>query len=52
MPVASRIVNDVAYVTTMNDAYHFARQAQHLVSDVGAPRLANAYFVVQGVVPE
>ena len=22
------------------------------VSDVGAPRLANAYFVVQGVVPE
>ena len=32
MPVASRIVNDVAYVTTMNDAYHFARQAQHLVT--------------------
>ena len=23
MPVASRIVNDVAYVTTMNDAHHF-----------------------------
>ena len=26
MPVASRIVNDVAYVTTMNDAYHFSWQ--------------------------
>ena len=26
MPVASRIVNDVAYVTTMNDAHHFSWQ--------------------------
>ena len=32
MPVVSRIVNNVAYVTTMNNAYHFARQAQHLVT--------------------
>ena len=32
MPVASRIVNDVAYVTTMNDAHHFSWQAQYLVT--------------------
>ena len=31
MPVAPRIVNDVAYVTTINDAYHFSGQAQYLV---------------------
>ena len=31
MPVASRIVNDVAYVTTMNDAHHFSWHGQHLV---------------------
>ena len=31
MPVAPRIVNDVAYVTTINDAYHFPWQAQYLV---------------------
>ena len=30
MPVASRIVNDVAYVMTMNDAHHFS-WGQHLV---------------------
>ena len=29
MPVAPRIVNDVAYVT--NDAHHFSWQGQHLV---------------------
>ena len=44
MPVALRIVNDVSYVTQINHESHFAWQAQH--------RLANAYFVVQGVVPE
>ena len=31
MPVAPRIVNDVAYATTINDARHFSWQAQHLV---------------------
>ena len=31
MLVASRIVNDVAYVTTSNDAHHFSWQGQHLV---------------------
>ena len=31
MPVAPRIVNDVAYVTTINDAHHFSWQAQYLV---------------------
>ena len=31
MPVAPRIVNDVAYATTINDAHHFSWQAQHLV---------------------
>ena len=53
-PVALRIVSDVSYVTRINHESHFAWQAQHLsdVGDVGAPRLANAYFVAQGVVPE
>ena len=31
MPVAPRIVNDVAYVTAINDAHHFLWQGQHLV---------------------
>ena len=31
MPVASRIVNDVACVTGINDACHFTWQAQYLV---------------------
>ena len=31
VPVAPRIVNDVAYATTINDAHHFSWQAQHLV---------------------
>ena len=31
MPVAPRIVNDVSYVTRIDDASHFAWQAQHLV---------------------
>ena len=31
MPVAPRIVNDVAYATTINDAHQFSWQAQHLV---------------------
>ena len=31
MPVAARIVNDVSYVTTINDARHFSWQAQYLV---------------------
>ena len=31
MPVAPRIVNDVSYVTRINDASHFSWQAQHLV---------------------
>ena len=31
MPVAPRIVNDVSYVTRINDANHFSWQAQHLV---------------------
>ena len=31
MPVAPRSVNDVAYVTTINDAHYFSWQAQHLV---------------------
>ena len=31
MLVAPRIVNDVAYVTTINDAHHFSWQGQHLV---------------------
>ena len=31
MPVAPRIVNDVAYVTAINDAHHFSWQGQHLV---------------------
>ena len=30
-PVAPRIVNDVSYVTRINDASHFLWQAQHLV---------------------
>ena len=32
MPLAPRIVNDVSYVTTINDACHFTWQAQYLVS--------------------
>ena len=31
MPVAPRIVNDVSYATTINDAHHFSLQAQYLV---------------------
>ena len=32
MPVAPRIVNDVSYATTINDAHHFSWQGrQHLV---------------------
>ena len=31
MLVAPRIINDVAYVTRINDASHFSWQAQHLV---------------------
>ena len=31
MHVAPRIVNDVSYVTRIDDASHFAWQAQHLV---------------------
>ena len=31
MPVAPRIVNDVSYATTINDAHHFSWQEQHLV---------------------
>ena len=30
MPVAPRIVNDVAYVTRINDTIHFSWQAQYL----------------------
>ena len=31
MPVSPRISNNVAYVTRIDDASHFAWQAQHLV---------------------
>ena len=31
MPVAPRIVNDVSYATTINDAHDFSWQAQYLV---------------------
>ena len=31
MHVSPRIVNDVSYVTRIDDASHFAWQAQHLV---------------------
>ena len=31
MPVPPRIVNNVLYVTRIDDASHFAWQAQHLV---------------------
>ena len=31
MPVSWCIVNDVIYATTINNAYHFSWQAQHLV---------------------
>ena len=31
MPVAPRIGNDVSYVTRIDDASHFAWQAQYLV---------------------
>ena len=31
MPVSGRIVNNVAYVTRINDASHFTWHAQHLV---------------------
>ena len=44
MPVAPRIVNDVAYVTTMNDAYHFSWQGQHLV------RLGRVMLVAPSIV--
>ena len=50
MLVAPRIVNDVSYVTRIKDEILFTWQAQ--CGDVGAPRLANEYFVVQEVVPE
>ena len=32
IPVAPRIVNDVSYVTRINDASHFSWQAQYLVT--------------------
>ena len=32
MPVSPRIVNDVSYVTRINDASHFSWQARHLVT--------------------
>ena len=32
MPVAPRIVNNVSYVTKINDAHHFSWQGQHLVT--------------------
>ena len=32
MPVAPRIVNDVSYVTRINDASHFSWHAQYLVT--------------------
>ena len=31
MPVPQRIANNVSYVTRIDDASHFAWQAQHLV---------------------
>ena len=31
MPAAPRIVNDVSYATTINDARHFSWQAEYLV---------------------
>ena len=43
-PVAPRIVNDVSYVTRINDASHFSWQAQHLVrleGDACYPRIVN-----------
>ena len=47
MPVAPRIVNDVSYVTTMNDAHHFSWQGQHLVSLEG-----DAFYVAGAVFGE
>ena len=35
MPVAPRIVNDVSYVTRIDDATHFPWQAQYLVRLAG-----------------
>ena len=35
MPVAPRIINDVAYVTKINHESHFAWQAQYLVRLAG-----------------
>ena len=32
VPVAPRIVNDISYVTGINDASHFSWQAQYLVT--------------------
>ena len=32
MPVAPRIVNDVSYVTRINDASHFSLQENYLVA--------------------
>ena len=40
MPVAPRIVNNVSYVTKINDAHHFSWQGQHLVMHV-SPRIVN-----------
>ena len=41
MPVPPRIVNNVSYVTRMDDASHFAWQAQHLGMRSVAPRIVN-----------
>ena len=49
--VTPRNVKSVSCVTRISHESHFACQAQHLVTLV-APRLANEYFVVQGLVPE
>ena len=38
MPVAPRIVNDVQYVTRINDASHFWWQAQYMVRLKGDAR--------------
>ena len=49
MPVASRIVNDVAYVTTMNAAYHFSWQGQHLVRLEGDACIVNEVAYVTDI---
>ena len=35
MPAVPVIVNDVSYVTTINDAYHFRGQGGAAVGEVG-----------------